>query len=218
MNLLNLLLKSLLTDSSVSALAKKTGLNSGMLKKLIPLAVPLLIKFMTNNASSQAGAQSLLGALTQHTNKRTLAEQIDDADTEDGGKIIGHIFGNQSDAAISSLAQQSGMSNQDVSSALAGLAPALMSGLSAATTSASAAPKVDLSDGLDLSDLMGMFGGAQAQTQSSSGGLLSGLLGGGAGSFGGGLLGSLLGGSATQADNDSAVNGTQLLSLLSALK
>lgn len=218
MNLLNLLLKSLLTDSSVSALAKKTGLNSGMLKKLIPLAVPLLIKFMTNNASSQAGAQSLLGALTQHTNKRTLAEQIDDADTEDGGKIIGHIFGNQSDAAISSLAQQSGMSNQDVSSALAGLAPALMSGLSAATTSASAAPKVDLSDGLDLSDLMGMFGGAQAQTQSSSGGLLSGLLGGGAGGFGGGLLGSLLGGSATQADNDSAVNGTQLLSLLSALK
>ena len=202
MNLLNLLLKSLLTDSSVSALAKKTGLNSGMLKKLIPLAVPLLIKFMTSNASSQAGAQSLLGALTQHTNKRTLAEQIDDADTEDGGKIIGHIFGNQSDAAISSLAQQSGMSNQDVSSALAGLAPALMSGLSAATTSASAAPKVDLSDGLDLSDLMGMFGGAQAQTQSSSGG----------------LLGSLLGGSATQADNDSAVNGTQLLSLLSALK
>ena len=218
MNLLNLLLKSLLTDSSVSALAKKTGLNSGMLKKLIPLAVPLLIKFMTSNASSQAGAESLLGALTQHTSKRTLAEQIDDADTEDGGKIIGHIFGNQSDAAISSLAQQSGMSNQDVSSALAGLAPALMSGLSAATTSASAAPKVDLSDGLDLSDLMGMFGGAQAQTQSSSGGLLSGLLGGGAGSFGGGLLGSLLGGSATQADNDSAVNGTQLLSLLSALK
>ena len=218
MNLLNLLLKSLLTDSSVSALAKKTGLNSGMLKKLIPLAVPLLIKFMTSNASSQAGAQSLLGALTQHTNKRTLAEQIDDADTEDGGKIIGHIFGNQSDAAISSLAQQSGMSNQDVSSALAGLAPALMSGLSAATTSASAAPKVDLSDGLDLSDLMGMFAGAQAQAQPSSGGLLSGLLGGGAGALGGSLLGSLLGGSASQADNDSAVNGTQLLSLLSALK
>ena len=217
MNLLKLLLKALLTDSSVSALAKKTGLNSSAIKKLIPLAIPLLIKFMTNNASSQSGAQSLLGALTQHTNQRTLAEQIDDADTEDGGKIIGHIFGNRSDEAISSLAQQSGMSTRDVSSALAGLAPALMSGLSAATTSASAAPKVDLSDGFDLSDLMGMFAGSQAQSQSPSGGLLSGLLGG-SGSFGGGLLGSLLGGSAAQAENDSAVNGTQLLSLLSAMK
>ena len=59
MNLLNLLLKSLLTDSSVSALAKKTGLNSGMLKKLIPLAVPLLIKFMTSNASSQATRKNI---------------------------------------------------------------------------------------------------------------------------------------------------------------
>ncbi|MBQ9662512.1 MAG: DUF937 domain-containing protein [Oscillospiraceae bacterium] len=214
MNLLSLLLKSMLTDSSITALAKKTGLSSAVLKKLVPLAIPLLIKFMTNNASSQSGAQSLLGALTQHTNKKTLAEQIDEADTADGQKIIGHIFGSQSDAAISSLAQQAGLSTQDVSTALSGMAPAVLSGLSAATSSASAAPKVDLSDGFDLTDLMGMFAGAQAQSQPSAGGLLSGLLGGGSNSLGGGLLGSLLGGSASQADNDSSVNGMQLLSLL----
>jgi hypothetical protein len=214
MNLLSLLLKSMLTDSSITAMMKKTGLSSAVLKKLIPLAIPLLIKFMTSNASSQSGAQSLLGALTQHTNKRTLAEQIDDADTEDGRKIIGHIFGDQSDAAIKSLAQQSGISSGDVSSALSAMAPALLSGLSGATASVSSHPAVDLSDGLDLSDLMGMFGGMQAQNQPSAGGLLSGLLGGGNQSLGGGLLGSLLGGSAQQADNDSAVNGTQLLSLL----
>ena len=135
MNLLNLLLKSLLTDASVSALAKKTGLNAGSLKKLIPLAVPLLLKFLTSNASSESGALSLLGALSQHTNQKTLSDQIDEADTEDGGKIIGHIFGNQSEAVTNRLAQQSGMSERDVSSALAGLAPALMSGLSAATHS-----------------------------------------------------------------------------------
>ena len=216
MNLLSLLLKSLLTDSSITALAKKTGLSTAVLKKIVPLAVPLLIKFMTSNASSQSGAQSLLGALTQHTNKKTLAEQIDEADTVDGGKIIGHIFGNQSDAAISSLAQQSGLSNNDVSSVLSGLAPAVMSSLSAATASASAKPQVDLSDGLDLSDLMGMFAGSQPQNQPTGSGLLSGLLGGSS-SMGGGLLSSLLGSSASQADSDIAVNGTQLLSLLSGL-
>ena len=216
MNLLGLLLKSLLTDSSVTALAKKTGLSKVVLRKIIPLAIPLLIKFMTNNASSQSGAQSLLSALTQHTTKKSLAEQIDEADTNDGGKIIGHIFGNQSDAAISSLAQQSGMSTQEVSTALSGMAPAVLSSLSAATSSAAASPKVDLSDGFDLSDLMGIFAGTQApaQNQNSAGGLLSGLLGGGSGSLGGGLLASLLGSSAAQADNDSSVNGMQLLSLL----
>ncbi len=221
MNLLNLLLKSLLTDSSVSAMAKKTGLSSSVLKKLIPLAIPLLIKFMTSNASSQSGAQSLLSALTQHTSQRTLAEQIDDADTVDGSKIIGHIFGKQSDNAINSLAQQSGISSQEVSSALSAMAPALMSGLSGAANTASSAAKVDLSDGVDLSDLMAMFGGAQAQSQPSAGGLLSGLLGGnslGGSGLGGGLLGSLLGGGAQQAEKDSAINGTELLSLLSALK
>ena len=38
MNLLNLLLKTLLTDSSISALAKKTGLSITALRKLVPLA------------------------------------------------------------------------------------------------------------------------------------------------------------------------------------
>lgn len=221
MNLLSLLLSSLLTDSSVSALAKKTGLSATALKKLIPLAVPLLLKFLTSNASSESGALSLLGALSQHTNQKTLSDQIDEADTEDGGKIIGHIFGNQSDAVTNRLAQQSGMSERDVSSALAGIAPALMSGLSAANHTVSAAPKVDLSDGIDLSDLLGMFAGAQSvqqvpQSQSYGGGLLSGLLGGSSSGLGD-LFGSMLGSSAQQASQENDFNGTQLLSLLSSM-
>ncbi len=217
MNLLGLLLKSMLTDSSISAMAKKTGLSKAVLKKLIPLAIPLLIKFMTSNASSQSGALSLLSALGQHTNRKSIAEQIDEADTDDGSKIIGHIFGNQQQAVVSSLAQQAGISNDAVSSALAGMAPAILSGLSAAnsTASQSSAWRVDLSDGLDLSELMTIFGG---QSQPASAGLLSGLMGNGSNSLGSGLLGSLLGSSASAADNDTSVNGIQLLSLLSAFK
>ena len=218
MNLLSLLLKSLVSDSSIAALAKKTGLGSAALKKLIPLAIPLLLKFLTNNASSQSGALSLLGALGQHTDKRTMPEQIDEADLEDGDKIIHHILGDQSDEAVRSLAAQSGMNTRDVSSALAGLAPALLSGLSAANTSVSShTGTIDLSDGLDLSELLSLFGGQNQTPQPSGGGLLSGLMGGNSG-FGGGLLGSLLGNSASQADQDSSVNGNQLLSLLSMLR
>ena len=218
MNLLSLLLKSLLADSSISALAKKTGLNASSLKKLIPLAIPLLLKFLTKNASNESGALSLLGALSQHTNQKALSDQIDEADTEDGGKIINHIFGSESEDVTNQLALESGMSQRDVNSALAGIAPALMSGLSAATNSVSSAPKVDLSDGLDLSDLMGMFVGTQqAQSQPSGGGLLSGLLGGNNAGLGG-LFGSLFGSSAPQASQENEFNGTQLLSLLSSMR
>ncbi len=113
------------------------------------------------------------------------------------------------------------MSERDVSSALAGIAPALMSGLSAANHTVSAAPKVDLSDGLDLSDLFGMFAGAQpvqqaVQSQPSGGGLLSGLLGGSSSGLGD-LFGSLLGSSAQQSSQENDFNGTQLLSLLSSM-
>ena len=80
---------------------------------------------------------------------------------------------------------------------------------------------MDLSDGLDLSDLMGMFVGTQqaqqAQNQPSGGGLLSGLLGGNNAGLGG-LFGSLFGSSAPQASQENEFNGTQLLSLLSSMR
>ncbi len=219
MNLLTVLLKSLLTDSSVHALAKKTGVSTAVLKKLIPLAIPLLIKFMTGNAQSQSGAQSLLSALGQHTSKKSLPEQIEEADIDDGGKILHHIFGSQSDNVMNQLSAQSGISEGEVNRALSGLAPSVLSGLSAAAgASPSASGKVDLSDGLDLGELMILLGG-QGQASSGSGsGLLSGLLGGGSSSPMGGLLGSLFGGSTVNASQDNSFNGNQLLSLLGALR
>lgn len=208
MSLLSILTKSLLSDVAVSALGKKTGLSAGKLKKLLPLAIPVLLKAMTNNVSSQSGLESLLGALTQHTNKKSLSEQIGEADEKDGGKILGHILGSNSAAAVSGLAQQSGLNSQEVSSALSNITPALLSGLSAATASG-ASPKFDLSDGLGLDDVMAIFGGG---AQQSGGGLLGGLFGGAKPSAGG-LFGQ------SKEEKDDSLNGTALLSaLLSARK
>ena len=208
MSLLSILTKSLLSDVAVSALGKKTGLSAGKLKKLLPLAIPVLLKAMTNNVSSQSGLESLLGALTQHTNKKSLSEQIGEADEKDGGKILGHILGSNSAAAVNSLAQQSGLNDQEVSSALSNITPALLSGLSAATASG-ASPKFDLSDGLGLDDVMAIFGGG---AQQSGGGLL-----GGSRPSASGLLGGLLG--QNSEEKDDSLNGTALLSaLLSARK
>ena len=204
MNLLSVILKALLADGALKALAGKTGLNEKQLKKLLPLALPLLLKMLTRNASDKEGAVSLLGALTQHTSKKTMQQQIAEADTAAGAKIIGHILGKEKDASLLTLSNQSGLSQQQVSSVLSGIAPALLSVLSAA--SGSAAGKVDLSDGLDLSDIVAMLGGAKPGPVSAK-------------PQGGGLLGALLGKKKKQkqkAEQDAALNGATLLSLLLA--
>ena len=193
MDLLSLLMGSMTNESTLSALSGKTGASSQSITKLIASALPLLLRFLTINAGSQNGGRALLTALDGHTDTRPMELQIQDADEADGTKILNHIFGNDKDQVYNFLSHQSGMNNNQVNSVLSSIAPAILSGLSAATTSAS--HQVNLSDGLDLSDLMGMFGGSQPQQQ--SGGLLGSLFGGGQQPVqqqsSGGLLGSLFG-------------------------
>ncbi len=216
MNLLNLLMNSMTTDSSVNSLSQKTGASSDQMSQLIQLALPLLLKAMTKNASSPTGAQSLLGALNQHTNTQTMAQQFASADVVDGGKIIGHILGDNSSNVMGQLASQTGMNPDQVFQALGSMAPAMMSGLSAATNSAAqrnAAP--------DPTELLRMFGGqmpaqnrppfgvpAQAQPQQMAGGGAAGMLGA--------LLGAAAGGGAPQ-QNQSSFDGSELLNVLSAM-
>lgn len=256
MNLLQLLLSSMLSNNSVNSVSNKTGISSALVKKLMMLAVPMLIKYMTKNVASASGAQSLLGALAQHKNTRSMAEQIDEADEEDGAKIIGHILGGDKERVVGELAEETGLQSAEVSRGLGAIAPALLSGLAAATAASAAKPQAS---GLDLSSLMSTFGGAQAQqsstlglndvlsligsvqqqqTKPQSNGLLGTLLGGSKpqqqtsstsnllGTLLGaqqqqstptGLLGSLLGGSQTQQQAQSALDGSDLLNVLSAL-
>jgi len=171
MDLLTLLLKTMTSTSSVNSMKKKSGATASQIKFLIALALPLIIKYLRKNASSQQGASSLLGALTQHTNTNSISSQIESADTNDGNAILGHIFGNDYSNVTGNLAQQSGMSSSQVQSVLSSLAPSLMSGLSAVTSTASqqqSAGKVDLSDGVDLTDLMALFGGKTGSKPSAS--------------------------------------------------
>ena len=207
MNLLALILKALLADGALKALASKTGLSQKDLKKLLPLALPLLLKMLTRNASDKDGAASLLGALTQHTSKKPVQQQLEEADTDDGDKIVGHIFGKEKESNLLSLANQSGLSQQQVGSALSGVAPVLLSVLSAA--SGGKTGKVDLSDGLDLSDVIAILGGAAATPAPAAKPQSTG------------LLGALFGRkkkAEPQVEQDASINGATLLSLLLANK
>ena len=209
MNLLSLLLGTMTSQSSVDALSEKTGSSSKQTSLLISLAIPLLLRYLTSNASSQNGASSLLGALMQHKNKKTMDVQLKDADEEDGSKIIGHILGNDSSDVISQLSGETGMSDQQVTQLLYSIAPALLSGLSAATSTASDNSGTS-PDHIDFSDLYNSFGasGQSQGTQSQSAP---------ASPFGGaGLLGTLLGGGlsgnagSTQSSTAAPASGSSL--------
>ena len=195
-NLLSMLLGTMTNQSSLNATSKKTGLSTRQILTILSYALPLIMRAMTKNASSASGAQSLLGALTQHKSTRSVADQIEAADTADGSKIIGHIFGGDAKATDSS--------DNDVSKVLSAMAPALLSSLSLATTTASAAQAnqkkgFDLSDGIDMNDITALFGGSGAGNTT-------------------GMLGSLFGGAAQPAQ-PAKDDGTALLSsLLSLMK
>ena len=218
MNLLQLLLGTLTSQSSVKTVSKKTGANSNLTSKLLLVAIPLLIKYLTSNAKKQGGAQSLLNALGQHTNTNTMTQQLETADENDGAKIIQHILGKDQTKVVNSLASETGMTNNQVSQTLNTIAPALLSGLSAATSSANnkKSSGVDLSDGIDMSDLVGLFGGAGG---SAASGLLGSLLGGSTQQSGGlgDVLGGLLGGSTQTTTKKSSNTGADLSGLLGAL-
>ena len=227
MNLLNVLLKVLLADAAIKALSGKTGLSSSSLKKLLPLAIPLLLRYMTNNASSQSGALSLLGALTQHSNFRSAEEMLAEADEEDGGKIVQHILGDDTNRAVEMLAEETNLSSGEVNRGLNGLAPVLLTVLASAMLSANNQSNSAQQGGaLDLSNLLNVFGGSSVQqpVQQQNGSLLSALLGGSQPqqpvqqtSATGSLLNALLGGGTTVAQQpaqQASVGGSLLNALL----
>lgn len=204
-NLLQVLLSSFTQQSSIDATSKKTGVKGVSVLTILSYALPLIIKFMTKNASNQNGAQSLLGALTQHTSTKAMPEQIAAADVNDGAAIMKHIFGDSQESAVSEIASKANVPAADVTSVLSSIAPTLLSSISAAATAGSQAQAkqkkgIDLSDGLDVSDLAAIF----QSTQSGAGV--------------GGILGTLLGGTAQQSAT-AKDDGTALLSsLLSLMK
>ena len=227
MNLLQLLTGSLTTNNSVNSVSQQTGLSSKIVKKLLIAAIPVLITYLTKNASTQSGANSLLGALSQHTNTNSIDEQISNADTNDGAAIINHILGKDKDDVVSGLASQTGATSTQVNNTLSTIAPALLSGLSAVTTSASQQQQssgVNLSDGLDLGDLVGLFSGSGSQQQSSSNNpaasLFGSLLGGGASQQqsssnpAASLIGSLLGGGSSSQQQSSSNPAASLIGSL----
>ena len=146
MDLLNLLMDSMTSPGSTATLSQKTGVSKEQTASLVASALPLLLQSMQSNASTETGAQSLLNALTQHTNTQSVPQQIAHADTVDGAKILAHILGQNQTAAVNQLSKKNGLTTKQTMAILSLIAPALLSALSATTAQQGKKQGFDLSD------------------------------------------------------------------------
>lgn len=178
----------------IQALGKKTGVDPSTVSKLAMLAIPLILRAISNNMEAKEGKDALHSTLDKHRGTTSKASTVEDlfagADTEDGEKILGHTFDNK-DQVIDQVARQTGINKSDVGKVLASMAPIVLSaladkkeernldadGVARQTDIFRKEAEENAASNFDLSDLF-------PQTGSQQGGGLGGILGG--------LLGKLL--------------------------
>ena len=183
----------------MSDLAGRVGSDPQSTEAAVRQVLPALLGGLHANAQDPAGASSLAGALGQHS--PDLVEggvDLAQVDPADGSKIVGNIFGGQTDQVAQTLGGSLGGQTGLVQKLLPILAPIVLSYLTRQLGG-----QAQAGQGGGLADVLGGLLGGQGSAAGAGGlgGLLGGLLGGQAGGQGAGspgglgdVLGGLLGG------------------------
>lgn len=205
------MLDQLMKSIPTAQLAEAVGEDEATTRAAVQAALPALLGGLSANANDQSGAQSLLDALGQHQN--TLADDIrlDAVDANDGEKILGHVFGGNTDAVVNQLGGLGGAQTGSlVRKLLPLLAPIVLSWLAKRVTGAMSGQGAPAGGSPTTSQPGGPLGQgttASATTADPTEGIdptailqdvLGGALGGVTGqqpssSGGGGILGDVLG-------------------------
>lgn len=191
-------LASALGGDTLGQLAGALGGNNDVIGKAVGAALPALLGGLAKNTQSGDGAASLLGALDDHDGSvlDNLSGLFGSNDHSDGGKILGHIFGQRQDNVAKNVAKSSGLDLGAVMKLLPILAPVVLGWLG----------RRKQQENFSAADLAGMLQSERQEVDQDEklGGFMGmldrdgdgdvdmqDLLGGG---VGGNLLGKLLGG------------------------
>ena len=118
----------------VRQIANNFQLDEGQARSAVGALIPALSKGLGNNASSQQGLDSLIGALSRGNHSRYIEEPANvtqPAAVEEGNGILGHIFGSKevSRQVASRAAESSGVSSGILKKMLPMLATVAMGAL-----------------------------------------------------------------------------------------
>lgn len=194
-------IQELLGQIPVQQIASMLGTDTASAQAAVEAAVPTLLAGLQSNAQAPDGAAALESELARHRNG--LADGGVDpsqVDTQDGEKIVGHVFGGQQDQVANRLAGTAnlgGVGGDLVRKLLPILAPIVMSYLAKKVLGGGRSSGAESSaaggGGIDLGSILGgILGGGLGGLGSGAG---AGGQGGGLGSGGlGDILGGILGG------------------------
>jgi hypothetical protein len=207
----------ILAQLPADKLAEQLGTDPDTALDAARKALPALLGGLSSNVAA-GGGDALGGALLKDHDGSLLdaSDLLSAIDTEDGQKIVGHIFGDQQEQVVEKLGATSRAGSSIFTKLLPLLAPIVLAwlakkvvgsfiggGQQAATTAAPGAIPTATSAADQSGGLGGLLGGSQPSGQGGGGlgSLLGGLFGGGGQAAApatqpatGGGLGSLLGG------------------------
>lgn len=186
------LLNSDLGKQIIGGIGNQTGTSEKEATSVVSAAAPVLLGMLHKNASSEEGANGIMGALNKHDGSilDNLSGFFGSGDsTSDGNGILKHVLGDNRNSVENAISKKTGVDSSKVSSILAMLAPIIMGYLGKQTKNAGG-----VQSGGGLGDLLGgLLGGSGGS--SMGGDILSSILGGSSKKSGGlgGLLGKLFG-------------------------
>lgn len=131
MDIMKLIAGQLNNPDTLSRLGQPAGVETSQVQQLVQLGLPTLLQALGQNAATAEGAEALTGALTQHQddNVEDIEGFLNNVNTEDGAKMLGHIFADRQQSVNSNLAQQTGLESSQVSGVMAQLAPLVLGAL-----------------------------------------------------------------------------------------
>lgn len=188
-------LDEILKQVPIDDIAEKFGVSTDVARQAVQEGSAAIVGGLAQNAATPAGSSAIEDALNRHGGFSG-ASKVDDVDQADGGKILGHVFGDKQQEVTESLTKSEKTAGGiDFGKLLPILAPIIM-GLIANAKGGSGASGSNGGGGLGsiLGGLLGGGSSSSSEPQAGSGGGLGDILGGLGGLLGGGSSGGAQGG------------------------
>ncbi|WPC08581.1 DUF937 domain-containing protein [Globicatella sp. PHS-GS-PNBC-21-1553] len=115
-------------SNDVTAISDRAGIDASQASSIVGMALPLILKAINNNTSTEEGLIAFDNALKDHANDThfdSVADYTRKADVEDGDKMLNHLFGNKT-GIIEKIADTLGLSPAAVKRVLVLVAPLLI--------------------------------------------------------------------------------------------